>query len=236
MKMNELSKKSGLSPSTIRYYISEKMIAEPKRPTKNSAIYQDKHLQSLKLIKQIREISGALPLTSIKRIIQLVNRGIELEVAIVLHQEISGQLGGMVDLSNGLNLMELVKTTGVTKSFVMMLIDQGIMVPEPGEKQSFNEADIKLIETVNFVLKMIPDAMDYLSQISSYLKQASALEMELRNISTKTVDDETAAKISQKFQKLGNFFHAYLFSRFRQEEISKFQLGNSQHQQRHTHE
>ena len=66
MKVSELSLKSGVSLSTIKYYIREGLLAPGERTCRNQATYHGRHLERLSLIRALREQAG-LPVEAIAR-------------------------------------------------------------------------------------------------------------------------------------------------------------------------
>ena len=65
MKISELSRRSKVPISTIRYYILEGLIPAPLKTGKTRAYYSDIHLKVLNLIRY-KQIEGGKPLNVIK--------------------------------------------------------------------------------------------------------------------------------------------------------------------------
>jgi AcrR family transcriptional regulator len=65
MKISELSRRSKVPISTIRYYILERLIPAPLKTGKTRAYYSDIHLKILNLIRY-KQIEGGKPLSVIK--------------------------------------------------------------------------------------------------------------------------------------------------------------------------
>ena len=58
MKVSELSKRSGVTLPTIRYYIREGLLHAGESTAPNQADYEESHLQRLALIRSLREVGG----------------------------------------------------------------------------------------------------------------------------------------------------------------------------------
>jgi len=58
MRMNELSRRSGLPVSTIKYYLRERMLPPGHATGANQAVYGEEHLRRLRLIRTLLEIGG----------------------------------------------------------------------------------------------------------------------------------------------------------------------------------
>lgn len=72
MKIGELSKTSGCSVQTIRYYEREGLLSDPERSEGNFRLYSDKALKELEFVKHSRNLD--IPLNDIKRLIELKNK------------------------------------------------------------------------------------------------------------------------------------------------------------------
>jgi len=68
MRMRDLERESGVGRETIRYYIREGLLPEPQRKSRNSALYDEKHVSLLKTIKRLQD-ERYLPLAVIKSLL-----------------------------------------------------------------------------------------------------------------------------------------------------------------------
>lgn len=69
LKMKELSKITGVSNSTILYYISLGLLPEPIKTSRNMAYYPDSYLRIIPVIRYLKE-NMHLPLETIKRLFE----------------------------------------------------------------------------------------------------------------------------------------------------------------------
>ncbi|GAA74854.1 MULTISPECIES: Cd(II)/Pb(II)-responsive transcriptional regulator [Alteromonadales] len=72
MKIGELSKTSGCSIQTIRYYEREGLLSDPERSEGNFRLYSNKALKELEFVKHCRSLD--ISLDDIKRLIELKNK------------------------------------------------------------------------------------------------------------------------------------------------------------------
>lgn len=72
MKIGELSKTSGCSVQTIRYYEKEGLLSDPERSEGNFRLYTYKALKELEFVKHCRSLD--IPLSDIERLIELKNK------------------------------------------------------------------------------------------------------------------------------------------------------------------
>ena len=71
MKIGELSKTTGCSIQTIRYYEKEGLLSTPERTEGNYRLYGERALKELEFIKHCRSLD--IPLTDVKRLMELKN-------------------------------------------------------------------------------------------------------------------------------------------------------------------
>ena len=69
MKIGKLSKVSGCSVQTIRYYEKENLISTPDRTEGNFRLYNNTSLKELEFVKHCRSLD--IPLSDIKKLIEL---------------------------------------------------------------------------------------------------------------------------------------------------------------------
>lgn len=69
MKIGKLSKVSGCSIQTIRYYEKENLISNPNRTEGNFRLYDMNSLKELEFVKHCRSLN--IPLSDIKKLIEL---------------------------------------------------------------------------------------------------------------------------------------------------------------------
>ncbi len=95
MKMAELSRRSGLSVPTIKYYLREGLLEPGHRTGINQAAYDDSHLDRLRLIRALSKVAG-LPLAKIHEIIDVLDSDSSIEEALALTQDALVQKAGPV--------------------------------------------------------------------------------------------------------------------------------------------
>lgn len=78
MKISELSVRSGLPVSTIKFYIRRKLLAKPVKTGGTQGFYTPRHLDRLKLIQKLQKES-AMPLNKIREITELIDSSEERE-------------------------------------------------------------------------------------------------------------------------------------------------------------
>ncbi len=69
MKISELVKRTGVPKETIHFYIREGLLRKPRKSKVNSAVYNERHVNLIQLIKDLRDYYY-LPIPQIKKIIK----------------------------------------------------------------------------------------------------------------------------------------------------------------------
>jgi len=74
MRLAELSQRSGVPRSTIKFYLREKILPPGTPQARNQATYEPRHLERLALVTALREVAG-LSLEVIARVTAELDRG-----------------------------------------------------------------------------------------------------------------------------------------------------------------
>jgi DNA-binding transcriptional MerR regulator len=223
MRMRQISAETGLEPSTIHFYLRQGLVPPPEKPTRNSALYSEVHVRRLRLIRRMRD--DRLPLASIRRVLELVDRGVEPEVAVELHRAVAGGSAVAPGAEAGFDAAALAEQSGLAPEMLERLIAAGVLVPAPGADPPFDAADLRIAIMIREFFKRIPARLEDLAEIAGLLREASAREMALRDRATRSFDTPAAAELSARLQEWVNLWHVYLFSRLRQQEIVVHDLG-----------
>jgi len=78
MKISELSARSGIPVSTIKFYIRKRLLPKPMKTGETQGFYTLKHLDRLKLIQKIQKESN-MPLDKIREITEMIGSWAERE-------------------------------------------------------------------------------------------------------------------------------------------------------------
>ncbi|KUP95458.1 MerR family transcriptional regulator, partial [Thermobifida cellulosilytica] len=68
MRIGELSRRSGVSVPTIKYYLREGMLPEGERTAANQVRYSESHLRRLRLIRGLIDVGG-LPVPTVREVL-----------------------------------------------------------------------------------------------------------------------------------------------------------------------
>lgn len=226
LRMRDLSRRTGVPASTVHHYLHEGLLPPPHKPSRNSAIYSEDHVRRLQLIRDLRGGRASLPLASIRRILELVDQGVEVPVAVALHRQVTQGLVESPDaMGRRLTRVELAREADLDPQQIDELLEAGIILAAPGMSPPFDGADLQIARLFRDFTSRVPATIDDLGEIAALLKKASELEIALRDRATATMDSPAAAALSGHMQEVVNTWHAYLFSRLRQQEIAVRGLG-----------
>lgn len=91
MRMAELSRRSGMSVATIKYYLREGLLHPGRRTSVNQAVYDHDHLQRLGLIRALTAVAG-LPLSTVRRVVEAVSTSVtDIDAMAVTQDALVGQ-------------------------------------------------------------------------------------------------------------------------------------------------
>jgi DNA-binding transcriptional MerR regulator len=80
MRLAELSSRSGVSASTIKYYLRLGLLQSGEQQSATWSVYGDAHLRRLALVRALIEVAG-LPLEGVRRVLEVVD-----DNSVPLHQ------------------------------------------------------------------------------------------------------------------------------------------------------
>ncbi len=80
LKIGEIAKRSGLRPSTIRYYVGEGLLPKPEKANEKMAYYDEACIERLRVIQELKE-RRYFPLYLIKNILRRMDEGLNLTEA-----------------------------------------------------------------------------------------------------------------------------------------------------------
>lgn len=151
--MRELERASGVGRETIRYYIREGLLPEPRRASRNSAVYSAEHVQRLKTIKRLQE-ERYLPLAVIRTMLQSGVDEVLLETGAFPHLDrmLAARVEGTDELGEPLSLSDLVARLGLEPGFAEEHVSTGMIAL--GADGLVSPGDARLLAT----LKRLSDA------------------------------------------------------------------------------
>ncbi len=242
MRMRELAKKTGLSSATIHFYMQQGLLPPPKKPTRNSAIYSQAHIDKLILIRQLRNDGDGLPIPAIRQVLDLIDQGTEPSVAIILQRTITGVatigMGAHDNWDSNATAdtaEELAKLSGLSFELTIDLLRAKIILPSPGAEPVFNGADVHVARLLRKVFELVPTSVEEITAIARLIHEISARETDMHNRAVEQMGTQDSVKLGGQLQEVANFWHAYMFTRVRQIAIAADGLGPKSHSSQKDH-
>lgn len=173
--IDELAGESGLSSRTIRFYAHEKLLPPPENFRGRIALYSERHLEILKLIRVLKE-KRFMPLAVIKEVIDNPEKLALLHNGLEVNEEIFNLLGYQPPT---LGPKQMLNKAEITLQQLEQLEFCGFVHPSMinGVKQ-FSETDLaiaKLVKQLNEQgleideMKVLPDILSELARTAVHI-------------------------------------------------------------------
>lgn len=153
MKIRDLIKETGVPRQTIHYYIQTGLLPKPKKLGKNSAEYNQAHIDRIHLIKELQE-SYYLPLSVIKMIFKKYMKKPEQQSLLKFKGEFFRPLERLMD---GLIIGEdkFMEATGLTPERLADYEEWEIITPDIIEDKKVYSYDDQIIARIIARMKTI---------------------------------------------------------------------------------
>ncbi len=144
MKISELIRRTGISKETIHYYIREGVLHKPRKTGKNSAEYNESHVERIRTIKALRE-NYFLPIPVIKKLITKYKKQSGPEKSSFqflsenvrpIDQLISGEVAGR---------QAFLEETGLAEKWLSKMEKWGVITPQMRDGRLFYSQDNVII-------------------------------------------------------------------------------------------
>jgi DNA-binding transcriptional MerR regulator len=208
MRIAELVKQSGVSRTTIHYYQRLGLLPKAEKKSKNSAIYDQKHLDRLKLITRLRsEAGGAYTVDHIQAIITQLDSGSEKALTEVL----SGQMNAKLSTFNP---GELSSRSGLPQEIINRLIRENVIRFRPGDSL-YDERDVAALDAISSLLEMGIE-LESVIPIARVVEKLAAFEIDQFKKVRDTLTPSQRRAYLLNLQQSTDALHEYLFNRIRQ--------------------
>lgn len=218
LKIGEIARKSGVPPSTIRYYVRQGLLPEPDKVNKSMAYYDERCIEKIQAIRHLQE-RKYFPLSVIKNILRRMDQGMSLDDAEAIEDAVFGtqaEVSGQVADKAG-----FLKATGLTEDELQMATRMGILIPYLQEKGRtlYNQEDVRFGRDV---LKRIISFGQDLHDLGFYVdlgRQIVDHEMKLRRSAVKGRSPQENIKITTEISKMADFLRSYVLRRLFQRKV-----------------
>lgn len=210
--MNELTAATGVPKSTILYYLSQGLLPEPRRTSRNMARYDPVCVERIQLIRQIQE-RHRLTIAEIKDCLNDPDRGSELGVYLELNEEVFGALGPRRLLATG----AFCRETGLSALQLAELLRARLLLPL--EKGRYDAQDVDMGRMYRAALNLGIRAAD-LSYYAELGEKIVDREMQLRNRITGRLPYREDASATIAMVKNARMCRAYVIDRLFQRRVA----------------
>jgi len=215
MKIGEIAKRSGVQPSTIRYYVRQGLLPEPNKVNKSMAYYDESCVEKIQAIRYLQE-KRYFPLSIIKNVIRRMDEeGINLEEAEAIEDVVFGTENNLVDKK------EYLTRTGLTAAEFREAEKTGLLMPYVKEKGRvlFNEEDIRFGRDL---LKKISELGLEFKELDFYVRLGKEIvehEAMLRKRLVKGKSRNENIRFTLEVAKRATIMHSYIMRRLFQRNI-----------------
>ena len=218
LKIGEIAKKSGVPPSTIRYYVRQGLLPEHDKVNKSMAYYDERCIENILAIRHLQE-RKYFPLSVIKNILRRMDQGLSLEEAEAIEDAVFG--AQPVTPDNLMDKARFLEASGLTNDELLTALKIGLMIPYLQEKGRtlYNQEDVRFAREV---LKKIISFGQDLHELSFYVelgKQIVDHEMNLRKVAVKGKTQQDNIRITTEISKMADLLRGYIIRRLFQRRV-----------------
>jgi len=218
IKIGEISKKSGVPPSTIRYYVRQGLLPEPEKVNKSMAYYDESCIEKVRTIRYLQEMKY-YPLSVIQNILRRMDEGLSLEEAEAIEDAVFGHKDDIVDKL--IEREEFIRVTGLVDEDIDEAMDIGILVPyiQENGRTLFDMEDVRFGRDI---LKPIKDLGQDITELGFYVELGKKIvdnEILLRKKAVKGRSQKDNIFITSEISKKAEFFRSYIMKRLFQRRV-----------------
>ncbi len=218
LKIGEIAKKSGVPPSTIRYYVRQGLLPEPDKVNKSMAYYDERCIENILAIRHLQE-RKYFPLSVIKNILRRMDQGLSLDEAEAIEDAVFGAQPETPE--NVMDKAQFLEASGLTNDELLTALKIGLMIPYLQEKGRtlYNQEDVRFAREV---LKKIVSFGQDLHELSFYVhlgKQIVDHEMNLRKVAVKGKTQQENIRITTEISKMADLLRGYIIRRLFQRRV-----------------
>ena len=150
MKISDLASESGLPISTVRHYINEGLLGNPRKTSKNMAYYDRDSIPRISLIKRLQN-ELFLPLKVIKKLL-LAREDLsfgDYDIIVEVRKRLS-EYDNLLPQMAGIPHSEVMKHMALTEEEMLTLQELGVVCPEVKEgERAYDEVDYRTLKALS---------------------------------------------------------------------------------------
>jgi len=220
LKIGEIARKSGVQPSTIRYYVRQGLLPEPNKVNKSMAYYDESCIEKIQAIRHLQE-AKYFPLSVIRNILKRMDDGMGLEEAEAIEDVVFGTQPDATDIV--VDRKDFLKHTGLSSEQLQEAVRIGLLMPYLQEKgrTSYNLEDIRFGRDV---LKRILDFGQDINELKFYVELGNQIveqEIMLRKKAVQGKSTQENIKMTTEISKMADFLRSYIMKRLFQRKVQE---------------
>jgi DNA-binding transcriptional MerR regulator len=218
LKIGEIAKKSGVPPSTIRYYVRQGLLPEPDKVNKSMAYYDERCIEKIYAIRHLQE-RKYFPLSVIKNILRRMDQGLSLDEAEAIEDAVFGAVPEAAE--KVMDRAQFLENTKLTNDELQTALKIGLLIPYLQEKGRtlYNQEDVRFAREA---LKKILTFGQDLHELSFYVdlgKQIVDHEMSLRKAAVKGKSQQENIRVTTEISKMADLLRGYIIRRLFQRRV-----------------
>lgn len=218
MRMKELVEQSGVPRTAIHHYQREGLLPPANKTARNAATYGPEHVERLRLIRSLRgEELGPLPVMAVRQVLEMVDRGVETEIAAAIWSlpgSLGGSRGGRARKAE-LSLSQVAHDAGISLRTARDLHAAGLLPGRAGagDAPEFDEADVQAARLIADLLSDETVQPEDLDPIAELVGELVRYEKALAGLATVNLEAAEGTARRLALQHNLRVLHTYLFGR-----------------------
>jgi DNA-binding transcriptional MerR regulator len=230
VKISELSNLSGTSKETIHHYIRAGLLRKPHKTKGNVASYNQNHLETLMIIKELRD-NYYLPLPEIKKALKEIKKNPAAELFSFQFQSRFSKPLDQLFAQEVVGRQAFREVTGIGEKWLTKMEEWGVLAPRQVDGQPLYTKDNvilgKLIvefDRMGFGPRSGQDPQA-LGQIADFLKKALLGRQQFQTIETFVkgqLPNSEQLLIMRQYEEIMSLFICNLYKRLFREGLEKY--------------
>lgn len=218
MRMKDLVEASGLPRTAIHHYQREGLLPPGRKTAANAATYGPEHVERLRLIQSLRSDElGPFPLEKVRAVLDMIDAGVEPEVATALHSLPSTLRPPAVSAEGGtrFTLSDLARAAGLSHGVARQLADGRLLIGVGGgsDRREYDSADVAVARLIGEFLDVAEIRVADLEPIAELAAETERYERALISLATARMEPEAATERRHEMYRSLAALHAYLYIR-----------------------
>ncbi len=212
LKMKELAEATGISKTTILYYVSEKLLPKPVKTSPNMAFYPYSMVERLQLIQQLKT-QYRFSLSQIRTILRERDKGHDVETLIEFNKEVFHR-----NESEAMDRMVFGEACDLNEEQINTSISLKLIIPNVDG--SFNSTDLAAGKRLKGFLEL-GMRMEDLSFYPRLAEEIVDLELAGRQQLIREKSYDEALNLTLRITQGARFFREYITERIFQLKASR---------------